>query len=340
LSFDPFSAAFFLLTRYEEINGVEQDAHGRPIASLLHGARHGYLDRPVVDEWSLLLERTWREKDPALPGSQRSYQCVHTIDLDNGFKYLGRPLWRSLGSMIRDVMRGDWSEVSRRLRVLRGADPDPFDVYSELKTRLGNGAQRVLFFVLSAPRGKWDHAVPITHGPYAQRLRGLSRWAEVGLHPSYDSSEKAGLTSREASALEQVLGTSVRITRQHFLRMRLPETYRELEELGIEEEHSMGLHEQLGFRAGTCSPYRWYDLMEERSTTLLVHPFAVMDNTLFNKLKLEPQEAVDRTAQLIERVKAVKGTFTAIWHESFLADGEAEAPRREAIHRIMELARP
>jgi len=340
LPFDPFAAAFFLLSRYEELNGVDQDEHGRPIASLLHAARHGYLDRPVVDEWALLLETAWRAMDPALPRSQRSYRCVNTFDLDNGFKYLGRPLWRTLGSMVRDVARGAWVEVPRRMRVLWGADPDPFDVYNELKTRLGSSAQRVLFFVLSAPRGAWDHAIPVNYGPFAERLRELIQWAEVGLHPSYGSSEQAGLTAQGSSALEAVLGKPVRITRQHFLRLRLPQTYRELEAMGVEEEHSMGLHELLGFRAGTCTPYLWYDLLEERSTALRVHPFAAMDNTLFNKLKLDPQEAVARTAQMIDRVKAVQGTFTAIWHESFLAHGEAEAPRREAIYRIMELARP
>lgn len=340
LPFDPFSAAFFLLTRYEEISGVDRDEHGRPIASRLHGSRHGYMDRPVVDEWALILEKAWRVLHPDLPRPQRSYRFVNTIDLDNGFKYLGRPLWRSLGSMVRDIMRGAWSEVPRRMRVIRGSERDPFDIYERSRSLIQCGAHRVVFFVLSAPRGKWDHAVPVTYGPYAERLRGLSKWAEVGLHPSYRSSEEEGLSAREASALEAVITKSVRITRQHFLRMRLPETYRELEAMGIEEEHSMGLHERLGFRAGTCTPYQWYDLREERSTSLVVHPFAVMDNTLFNKLKLDPQEAVARTAQLIERVKAVKGTFNGIWHESFLAEGKAEAPQREAIHRIMELARP
>lgn len=340
LPFDPFSAAFYLLSRYEELVGVEQDVHGRPLADRLHGGRHGYLDRPVVDEWAILLARVWREKDADVPQPQRKYRVVHTVDLDNGFKYRGRPMWRSLGSMARDVIRGAWEDISQRLRVLRGAERDPFDVLPELKDELVKGAQRVLVFVLASDRGQWDHAVPMSYGPYAARLRSLLEWAEVGLHPSYHSSEQEGRSAREAGALQAVLGGPIRLSRQHFLRMRLPGTYRELERMGISEEHSMGFHEQLGFRAGTCTPYQWYDLGEERATDLTVHPFAVMDNTLFNKLSLSPQAALLQVGQLIARVKAVNGTFTGLWHESFLAQDSAGSKRRETIIRIMELARP
>lgn len=340
LPFDPFTAAFYLLSRYEELLGVACDSHGRPIAERLHGGRNGYLHRAVVDEWSLLLACTWRTLDATLPLLQRTYRSVNTIDLDNGFKYLGRPLWRTLGSMARDAVRGSWAELPARYRVLAGKEQDPFDIYTELKEPLSQSADRVLFFVLAATRGPMDHAVPVEHPLYTQRLRALATWAEVGLHPSYESSMRQGLTALESLRLEAALGRPVRVTRQHFLRMRLPDTYRELERLGIVEEHSMGFHEQLGFRAGTCTPYRWYDALEERTTALVVHPFAVMDNTLRHKLKLDPDHAVEQVAGLIEHIRSVNGTFTGLWHESFLSRSAAEVPWREAILRMIQMARP
>jgi hypothetical protein len=101
----------------------------------------------------------------------------------------------------------------------------------------------------------------------------------------------------------------------------------------------MGLHDALGFRAGTSMPYRWYDLLDERSTTLTVHPFAVMDNTLRVKLGLSPEQAVERVERIVQRIRAVEGTFTAIWHESFLADEPANASWRKAIMEMMERSR-
>lgn len=340
LPFDPFAAAFFHLTRYEELSGLPDDALGRPLAGRMHASRHAYLHRPVVDEWALLLARTWQRFDTRVPAPQRSYRFVNTIDLDNGFKYLGRPLWRSLGSMARDVFRGAWSELPARLFVLVGQRPDPFDIYDELRQRLSEGAARTVFFVLTAPRGPMDHAVPVEYSAYSERLRALATWAEVGLHPSYNSSEDPRLTATEKERLSSLLGKSVSLSRQHFLRFKLPDTYRELEKNGIGEEHSMGTHEQLGFRAGTCTPFPWFDVLDDRATGLIVHPFAVMDNTLRHKLQLTPDQAVAAAAVLIEQVKAVEGTFTGLWHESFLSRSAEDAPWRDAILRIIQLARP
>lgn len=335
LPFDPFAATFFQLARLEEYAPMECDAHGRPRAEGFHAVRRGYVHRPVVDEWALHLAACWRAKDPRLPQPERSYRSVRTVDLDNGFKYLGRPLWRTAGSMTRDLLRHNRPEVQRRLRVLAGQEPDPFDVYADLERRWALMG-RTVFFVLAAERGARDHAVPTRYRPYMQRLRRLAGWAEVGVHPSYRSSERPALIGRERAALEKALERPVLLSRQHFLRFRLPDTYRTLAGMGITEEHSMGFHEITGFRAGTCTPYPWYDAAADRPTNLWVHPFAVMDNTLRVKLGLSPHQAVAHCTALADRVRAVKGTFSAIWHESFLAHGTAEAPWREAILRINE----
>src|SRR5690606_39459457 len=59
LPFDPFAGTFHLLSRYEEYGAIDRDVHGRPVTNALHAARHGYLDRPVVDEWLLHMCRIW-----------------------------------------------------------------------------------------------------------------------------------------------------------------------------------------------------------------------------------------------------------------------------------------
>ncbi|MBX2977848.1 MAG: polysaccharide deacetylase family protein [Flavobacteriales bacterium] len=340
LPYDLFSAAFFLLSRMEEYGDLPMDQHGRPSTAALHGARHGYLHRPLVDEWALQLAAQWALIDPRVPAPLRRYRQVFTIDLDNGFKYAGRPLWRTLGSAARDLLSGRSEELLERYRTLVGARPDPYDVYAHLAEVIPTCADRSVVFVLNAARGTWDHAVPIQHTAYADRLRGLKRWATVGIHPSYTSSTTLGRTAAEMGSLAKVLGTEVRVSRQHFLRMRIPDTYRELQAAGITEDHSMGLHDRIGFRAGTCTPYQWYDLLEERATDLEVHPFAVMDNTLRHKLQLSPADAMAHAAELVGRVRAVNGTFTGLWHESFLGDDRANGGWREAILNIIEQARP
>jgi hypothetical protein len=240
---------------------------------------------------------------------------------------------------VRDVIKGDPGEISRRWDVLGGRQKDPYDVYDDLRSCMGRSQDRTVFFILSAPRGRWDHAVPLSFAPYASRIRELAEWAEVGLHPSYGTSEDEAMATREREALAGVTDRPVTASRQHFLRMRLPHTYRMLERMGIRDEYSMGLHDALGFRAGTSMSYGWYDLLQERRTALMVHPFAVMDNTLRVKLGLSPEQAVERVERIVQRIRAVEGTFTAIWHESFLADEPANASWRNAILAMMERSR-
>ncbi len=339
LPFDPFAAAFFLLSRYEEWSELPEDEHGRPLTDSLHGARHGYLERPVVDEWAIHLAQRWRSFDPSLPAPDRRYRQVLTVDLDNGFKYLGRPLWRTAGSLARDVLKGRWAEVMLRIRVLAGAAPDPYDILEELRPNFLDGVDRTVFFVLAADRGPRDHAVPLSHPEYARRIRTIGTWAEVGVHPSYDSSIHPELISKQRQALSHLVGAPVPNSRQHFLRFKIPGTFRELVRLGFREEHSMGLHDRPGFRAGTCTPYAWYDLGSDSITDLEIHPFAVMDNTLRHKIKYSPEEAVEAMSGMITKLKGIQGTFTGLWHESFLGRDPDNAGWREAILRIIANAR-
>jgi hypothetical protein len=340
LSFDAFAAAFVMLARLEEWAGLPLDAHGRPVTQEMLAARHGFLHRPVVDEWALLLAERWRALDRRVPVPQRQYHQVATIDLDNGFKYLGREAWRSAGAGLRDAVRGRWAEVGDRARVLRGAAPDPYELDEEVLGVMRSSAQRRIAFILAADRGPMDHAVPVEHPRYARYLGALRRDFEIGLHPSYRTSAETGRMGREQVRLAAAIGSPVRLTRQHFLRAALPGTFREAIALGMREEHSMGCHDALGFRAGTCTPHHWYDLGREQATELLIHPFAVMDNTLREKLRLTPEQALQDASAVIAAARKVNGAFTGLWHESFLASSGEALPWRKAILRIIASAKP
>lgn len=82
----------------------------------------------------------------------------------------------------------------------------------------------------------------------------------------------------------------------------------------------MGYASQVGFRAGTCTPFFWYDLPLEKQSHLKIHPFAVMDVTLRQYLKLTTQQADDLIAKLLTDVKMVNGTFSSLWHNESLSE--------------------
>src|SRR5690606_25449887 len=100
----------------------------------------------------------------------------------------------------------------------------------------------------------------------------------------------------------------------------LPETYRALIAAGIKADYTLAFADVAGFRASTCTPFFWYDLTLEKSTDLVLHPTAVMDQTLRRYMNLTPEEGLAIITQLIKNVKAVNGTFISLWHNESIND--------------------
>jgi len=340
MPFDIFSASFFLLGRMEEYGPVQRDMHGRPVSGALHSARNGYQERPVVDEWLHGLARAWRQKDPRLPDLRRTCSQVATLDADNGAMYLGRPWWRSAGSAIRDLLKGHASRLRDRAAVLRGKMPDPYAVHGEFLALARENRAGAIINFLAAPRGKFDHAIPVRSSCMRQVIQLAARHGAVGLHPGYSSSDSPHRMAEEKKLVEAASGQPVTRSRQHYLRMALPGTMNALERAGIREEHSMGFADAVGFRAGTCTPYPFYDLHAEAHTALVVHPFAVMDSAMAYKMRLSPEEAATKAKQLVDAVRAVQGTFISVWHERFLSDYGDEQGWGRLAREVITYARP
>ncbi|MBL7962332.1 MAG: polysaccharide deacetylase family protein [Flavobacteriales bacterium] len=336
--FDPFAAAFWMLTRMEE-RDMPKDDHGRSLTAEMHAARHGFLDHPVVDEWVLDLAADWKQQDKRVPDPRRAYTQVVTLDLDNGYKYRGREWWRSLGSAVRDLFQGRLFELWDRALVLSGLRIDPYAVEGFLQQLCMERSCACMVSVLAAPRGRHDHAVDVASPAMRARVKAMAAWARIAVHPSYRSSEVPGMIEGEKQLLEQVLGSAVTCSRQHFLRFQAPTTFRELIRLGIREEHSMGFHDAVGFRAGTCTPFPFFDVEHDEVTPLMIHPFAIMDSALRYRMSLQPEDAIRRANALVDAVKRVQGTFISVWHERFLSDHGTERGWRRVAEEVIRHAR-
>ena len=96
--------------------------------------------------------------------------------------------------------------------------------------------------------------------PLQRLYQQLSAKNNCGLHASWQSGTTEGLLLKEKRKLEGITGKSICISRNHYLRMKLPTTYRKLIAAGIHDDYSMAYGSINGFRASYTLPYRWYDL--------------------------------------------------------------------------------
>ena len=211
-----------------------------------------------------------------------------------------------MGGGLKFLAKGDFRELADRLGTLAGNQQDSFDSFEYLKTIFRHYQMKPLFFFQVGKYGKFDKNVYGKHPAMKELVRQVQSFAEVGLHPSFQSNDHTKILSFEADIMKGILGEEVKRSRQHYIRLRIPKSYRKLLSLEIREDYSMGFPEAAGFRAGTATPFPFYDLGEEQETGLLVFPFQVMDSCLNFTLNKTPDQAIETISQIIKKIKKVQ----------------------------------
>lgn len=122
--------------------------------------------------------------------------------------------------------------------------------------------------------------------------------------------------------------------------MNLPIAYHNLIDSDITDDYTMGYASEPGFRAGVADSFQFYDLDNDLMTGLRVHPFQLMDGTLCDYLKLNPEAAIIKAKEIINRVREVDGTFISLWHNESLSDSKRWAGWLKVYHELIREALP
>lgn len=320
IPFDIFAASFYLISRYEEYLPHVKDIHGRYTAEQSLAYKKGFLEQPVVDIWAYKLLKILKEKFPDYNYKQKEYSYISTIDIDNAFAYKHKSLIRNVGGFLNDLVHFKIINVWNRFAVTFNIKNDPYDTFQKLLSFKKEYNVKTIFFFLIGDYTTFDTNVSASKDKYKLLIKEVGDYADIGLHPSYFSMKKAAVLKKEKERLENITNSPVQSSRQHYLRFSLPETYQNLIDLEIEEDYSMGYASNVGFRASTCTPFYFYDLDFEIQTPLKVYPFALMDTTLNDYMKLTPKQSLGRIRDLKNEVKAVNGTFITLFHNEGLSD--------------------
>jgi hypothetical protein len=320
LPFDPFAAAFYLVTRYEEYTSLKTDHFDRFEASESIAWKGKFLREPVVNRWALRVKELLLHHYPNLVFWSPSYRFLPTIDIDHAYAYKCRKAWRILGSYGRSALKGNWHDVILRTQVLTGRKQDPYDTYGWLENIHRQYQLQSLYFVLFADYGGEDNNVTVKNKGFHRLLLELDRHSTVGIHPSLSSGHHHSKLHAETRHLAKVLGRDIKISRQHFLKVKFPYTYASLAHMGIRDDYSMGYASVPGFRAGIAHPFYFFDLVSGQVTSLRIHPISVMDVTLLDYCHYTPEKAIEEILRIIGTVKSAGGEFIPVWHNESLSD--------------------
>jgi len=320
LPFDIFAASFYLITRYEEYLPHVKDTHGRFTAEQSLAFKYKFLEKPVIDIWSYKFLSLLKERFPDYTYKTRKYNYISTIDIDNAYAYKHKSFIRGFGGFFMDIFRFKLRDVWNRTAVNLNLKKDPFNTFNELLSFNKEFNIKTIFFFSIGDYTTFDTNVSASKNKYKLLIKNVQDYALVGLHPSYFTMNNASMLKKEKGRLENITNTTIKKSRQHYLRFNLPETYQQLIDLEIDEEYSMGYASNVGFRASTCTPFYFYDLDFEIQTPLKVFPFALMDTTLNDYLKLTPKQSLGKIRDLRNEIKAVNGTFITLFHNESLSN--------------------
>jgi hypothetical protein len=279
----------------------------------------GIIEIPIVNLWVIRFKQTlisWFGN--SISFQEPHYQFIPTIDIDNAWAYAHKGIRRTVGGLWHD--RKNMEAKNIRYQVLRGNQSDPYHTYGLLNHFHTEASVQAIWFFLVGTYGHFDKNISTRNRHFQELIRAVAKVGPVGLHPSYASNSAPSGIHHEADILSGILHQPVTRSRQHFLRVRLPDTYRALSHLGILEDYTMGYADCPGFRAGIASPFTFFDLEENKITDLTVYPFQVMDTCLQRYLKLSPDDSIKKITEIVDQIRKVNGTFISLWHNESLSE--------------------
>lgn len=316
--FDLFAASFYLMSRYEEYSSAyKKDSYGNFHHENSLAWKEGFLQVPLIHLWLKEIE-----KEFGIVSRKTQFKTIPTYDVDISFAYQHHPWSVKWGGLLKDLLykRGTFKE---RLQVLLGRKSDPYQVFHWLsKIHRQHQFNPIYFLLVSTKRSKFDKNPSPKNKQVKQFIQKLATDYSIGIHPSFQSNFSSEKLKKEIEILASITNNSITKSRQHYLQLQFPSTYRTLIRQSIQEDYTLGYGTHNGFRASYCYPFYWYDLENDHQTKLLLHPFCFMDANFIFEQKLQPSEALVEMKKYYETVKSVEGDFTFIMHNHFLAEQE------------------
>lgn len=328
IPFDLFAASFYLVTRYEEYLPAKRDSHNRYLATESFAFKNGFLEIALVNRWALKLAQIIEANDGKLKFCRTNFIYLPTIDVDNAWAFQNKGITRTIFSIFKDVLSGRFAQLKKRLKVIAHIEKDSYDNYDFLIAILEKFRFKPMFFFLLNEFGKYDRSLSYKNVNFRQLINMLAKSGKIGLHPSYASNKNKQILQKEINRFVDVTGKNVEQSRQHFLKIVMPDTYRKLISLGVKYDYSMGYASHPGFRASIATPYYFYDVAANKATEFEIVPFQVMDVTLQQYQRLTPDGALNKIEKLMNETYNVGGTFVSLWHnESLSNEGKWEGWR-------------
>jgi len=317
---DIFSSAFFMLTRWEEITNHNRDKHNRFSGDASFAYQNNYLHRPVVNEyvemlWNMLKKLKIRQKR-----GNRCFEVVLSHDIDNLLKYISwkRFLRRSGGDLIkRKSLKLVYNTICQYYSVKKGNEKDPFDCFDYLMEKSEFLGIKSRFYFMAGGNSAYDNNYSIEDAKNVIK-NIVERNHIIGFHASYNSYNNEELWKAEKDQFESMFNLKLTEGRQHYLRFKVPDTWRIWNKNSMEVDSSCCYADVEGYRCGTGDEFRVFDVMKRKKMQLIERPLVIMEGTLKGKnyRNFSTENAKQIYEYYLRISKKYNSKITLLWHNS------------------------
>lgn len=318
--FDLFAAVLWHVSRMEEYSYYAKDAMHRFTSDMSIARKVGILHKPAVNIWTEIFLSELKLLYPDLAFEKPAFKYIPTVDVDSVFLYEAKGFFRQIGGLLRDIFKKDFVDVKKRIRVIRGKDQDPWFCFDKINTMHAEHGLSPYYFFLMGKFGNLDRNISPSRKQVKSLVRELTQQYTIGIHNSYRGNFKSKVWSKELRTLQKLSKSEIFSSRQHYLFVRFPSTYRDLQKIGIKRDFSMVYPDMPGFRMGITVPVPFFDLLENRKTELWLYPTMIMDLSLKDYQSLSIDESIVQSLDIVEYTKKYGGTLITLWHNKSLSE--------------------
>jgi peptidoglycan/xylan/chitin deacetylase (PgdA/CDA1 family) len=290
-----------LYTRSEEYASTLHDRHGRFPFYL---SRNRNIFEPVASRY--LFERGFCPEYP----DGRDFALCLTHDIDSVYSSL---LVKGL-KVFNDLRSGYFSDAKQSLIQMQTKRLPWCNFQDIIALEKDYGATSTFFFLVLDPDSE-DYTYDIEDLESDMGMI-VDEGYEVGLHGGHHTYINCDEIREKKRRLEKLLNEPVVGYRNHYLKIKVPETWEYLSKAGFRYDSTMGFADCAGFRNGMCYPYRPFDLRTNQVMDIVEIPLAIMDKTLFSYMHLDLDLSWKLIRQIIENVKQCHGVLNVLWHNN------------------------
>lgn len=328
INYDLPSYLIWALNRIEEYGVKSLDLHDRFELQNSHLKIDNLFKRPIVDEWFLFIKNLLVSEGFSVKKDSFQFEVSHDVDVISRYKSV--PFIRLFPVLVIDLFRRPnylLKFIFNQNEFVVKEHTNKFDWLMDVSDKFGIKSK--FYFIAGNTSYRFDFLY-ILHSNFVKKLllKIHKRKHIIGIHYSYNSSLKKTIIV-ERKRLDNLL-TNLKIPkidggRMHYLRWNFLDTLNQLEEALQEYDNTMTFFEGGGFRAGTCMPYKPFDIFNLRQMNIVIRPLIIMEGSVLNYSGInDKSEAYEYVKDMVDKCFSVNGCFSLLWHNSDLQTSEEQ----------------